>query len=127
MKKDKKRLPDSELEVMQMIWQSEIPVSRMEIERRMQEKHPMAQTTLLTLLSRLAKKDFIKIEKQGRCSYYYPLVSQADYCVQQSHHFFTTLFGGNISAFASSLCDGGLTQAELAELRTLLEQEDHDV
>lgn len=51
-----KRLPDSELEVMQLLWSCEAPVSRANVEKKMELLHPMAQTTLLTLLSRLAAK-----------------------------------------------------------------------
>ena len=44
------RLPDAELEVMQAIWDCEPPVSRADIEPLLQRRHPMATTTLLTLL-----------------------------------------------------------------------------
>ncbi|MBQ0079806.1 MAG: BlaI/MecI/CopY family transcriptional regulator, partial [Eubacterium sp.] len=53
-----KKLPDSELEVMQVIWDCEAPVARTTIEEKMSEIHPMAQTTMLTLISRLIKKGF---------------------------------------------------------------------
>ena len=46
------RLPDAELEVMQAIWDCEPPVSRADIEPLLQRRHPMATTTLLTLLGR---------------------------------------------------------------------------
>ena len=119
-----KKLPDAELEVMQAIWLYEPPVSRTQIDVILKENHPMALTTLLTLLSRLAEKGFIRIEKEGRSSKYYPLVSQQEYLAQQSNRFLKKLCGGNISLFATALCDSGLTKEELAELRSLLEQEE---
>lgn len=119
-----KKLPDTELEVMQAIWACEAPVSRTDIDVILREKHPMALTTLLTLLSRLAEKGFIKIEKEGRSSRYYPLVSQQEYLAQQSNRFLNKLCGGSLSVFATALCDSGLTKEELAELRSLLEQEE---
>lgn len=118
-----KKLPDTELEVMQAIWACEAPVSRAEIDEILKEKHPMALTTLLTLLTRLAEKGFIKIEKEGRRSRYDPLVSQQEYLAQQSNRFLQKLCGGSLSVFATALCDSGLTKEELAELRSLLEQE----
>ena len=117
-----KKIPDSELEVMQIIWECEAPVSRRQIEEIMQQKHPVATTTLLTLLTRLADKGFIRIDKQGRSSVYTPIVNQQDYLTSQSRTFVDKLFGGSIPAFASALCDGGLTQEELEELKKLLEQ-----
>ena len=119
-----KKMPDTELEVMQAIWACEAPVSRAEIDEILKEKHPMALTTLLTLLTRLAEKEFIKIEKEGRSSRYYPLVSQQEYLAQQSNRFLNKLCGGSLSVFATALCDSGLTKEELAELRSLLEQEE---
>ena len=55
----KKRLPDAELEVMQAVWACEVPVARAEIEEILKDSHPMAPTTLLTLLTRLSEKGFI--------------------------------------------------------------------
>ncbi len=119
-----RRLPDAELEVMQAIWACEVPVSRADIDLILKDTHPMALTTLLTLLTRLSDKGFIKIEKEGRSSRYYPLVSKQEYLAQQSNRFFQKLCGGSLSVFASALCDSGLTKEEIAELRSLLDKEE---
>ena len=117
-----RRLPDAELEVMQAIWACEAPVARAEIEEILFKTHPMAMTTLLTLLSRLAEKGFVRIEKIGRSSRYTPLVSQEDYLSAQSRRFVDKLCRGNISTFAAALCNSGLTKEELTELREMLER-----
>ena len=65
-----RRLPDAEQEVMQAIWACTAPVARTDIEEILFKTHPMAMTTLLTLLTRLSEKGFISIEKNGRRSYY---------------------------------------------------------
>lgn len=122
MNKKIRKLPDSELEVMQAVWAYDAPVFRKNIEDHLKDSHPMAQTTLLTLLTRLAEKNFIRIEKSGRSSCYYPLVTEQDYLAQQSNRFFNQLCGGNISTFANALCSSGLTREELTELRSLLER-----
>ena len=121
--KDKiRRLPDAEQEVMQAIWACEVPAARTDIEEILFKTHPMALTTLLTLLTRLSEKGFITIEKNGRRSYYTPCVTQEEYLASQSKNFFEKLWGGNLSIFANALCDSGLSKEELAELRTLLER-----
>ena len=117
----KTKLPDAELEVMQLLWHCEAPVARATVEAEMAKLRPMAQTTLLTLLTRLADKGFVRIEKQGRSSFYTPLVSQADYQARQSKRFVDQLFGGSMSAFASALTASGLSKEDLAELRKMLE------
>ena len=63
----------------------------------------MATTTLLTLLTRLSDRGFIKIEKVGRSALYTPLVTKEDYLAKQSRRFLDTLCGGNIATFASAL------------------------
>ena len=122
MKSHIRRLPDAELEVMQAVWSYDAPVPRKTLEEHLKDSHPMAQTTLLTLLTRLAEKDFIRIEKIGRSSCYYPLVTKQEYLGAQSNRFFNKLCGGSISTFANALCDSGLTKEELAELRELLDR-----
>lgn len=117
-----RRLPDAELEVMQAVWACESPAARTDIEEILYKTHPMAMTTLLTLLTRLSEKGFITIEKNGRRSYYTPCISQEDYLASQSKTFVEKLCGGSMSTFATALCNSGLTKEELAELRDMLER-----
>lgn len=117
-----RRLPDTELEVMQAIWSCTPPVARTEIDGILKDTHPMALTTLLTLLSRLSEKGFIKIEKLSRSARYIPLVTKEEYLAEQSRRFVDQLCGGSLSTFATALCSSGLTKEEIAELRDLLER-----
>ena len=122
MNENIRRLPDAELEVMQAVWACESPVARADIEEILYKTHPMAMTTLLTLLTRLGEKGFISIEKNGRRSYYTPCISQEEYLAAQSKTFVEKLCGGSMSTFATALCNSGLTKEELAELRDMLER-----
>lgn len=117
-------LPDAELEVMQALWASDTPVPRAQLEERLAQTHPMATTTLLTLLSRLSEKGFVRVDKEGRKSLYAPLVTREDYLAAQSRSFIQKLCGGSLSTFASALCDSGLSKEELEELRELLKEGD---
>ena len=119
-----RRLPDTELEVMQALWASDTPVPRAQLEERLAQTHPMATTTLLTLLSRLSEKGFVQVDKAGRKSLYAPLVTREDYLAAQSRSFIQKLCGGSLSTFASALCDSGLSKEELEELRELLKEGD---
>jgi predicted transcriptional regulator len=107
---------------MQVLWELDAPATRSEVEAVLKDRHPMAQTTLLTLLSRLAKKGFVSIEKKGRGSVYAPLVEKRDYLAVQSSRFYKKLCGGSMSTFATALCDSELSREDLAELRRLLEE-----
>jgi BlaI family penicillinase repressor len=117
-----RRLPDTELEVMQAVWACNPPISRADIGRELKDNHPLAVTTVLTILNRLVEKGFLAVEKQGRSNCYTPLVSRRDYLASQSKRFIEKLCGGSMSAFAAALCDSGLSRKDIAELRELLER-----
>ena len=119
-----KRLPDSELEVMQAVWDLGERAPRAEVERIVQQGNDLAQTTILTLLSRLTEKGFIKAEKEGRSSVYTPLISKEDYLADQSRRFFDKLCGGDVKAFAAALSGSGISDDDIAELRQLLERKE---
>ncbi len=87
-------LPDAELEVMQAVWACAVPAKRAQIGAILDQTHPMAPTTLLTVLSRLADKGFLRIEKTGRSAEYRPLVAREDYLARQGRKFYDTLCGG---------------------------------
>ncbi len=122
MKVFTQRLPDAELEVMQAIWDCEPPASRADVEHIINKTHPLATTTILTLLSRLVEKGVIHAEKNGRSNLYIPLISRQNYLAAQSRSFFEKLCGGDMQLFASALCGSGLSKEEIEELRSLLER-----
>ena len=76
----------------------------------------------MTVLSRLAEKGFLKIEKTGRSAEYWPLITKEDYLARQGQKFYDQLCGKSIPAFAAALCASGLSTEELAELRELLKE-----
>ena len=96
-------LPDAELAVMQAVWACEAPAKRAQLAAILDKTHPMAPTTLLTVLSRLADKGFLRIEKTGRSAEYWPLVAREDYLARQGRKFYDKLCGGSVSAFAAHL------------------------
>lgn len=118
-----KRLPESELEIMQIIWREQSPVSRATIEKSIKSAHPLAPTTILTLLARLCEKKFIQMKKEGRMNVYEPLISEKEYLAIESRTFLNKLFNGSVANFATALCDSGIKKEELEELKKILEKE----
>ncbi len=116
-------LPDGELEIMQIVWRNEPPVSRGDIEEALRGRRALAPSTIITFLSRLCGRGFLRVERSGRTNLYTPLISQKDYLAGESRRMLDRLYGGSLSAFAVSLSDGGVSKEELAELRRLLEED----
>lgn len=117
-----KKISDGELEVMQALWSIDGKASRKDIEEVVCKNHDMAATTLLTFLSRLAEKGFIKIEKVGNANIYSALVDRHEYLSSESSDFIRKICGGSISQFASALCDSDISREELLELKKYLEE-----
>ncbi|MCF0121071.1 MAG: BlaI/MecI/CopY family transcriptional regulator [Oscillospiraceae bacterium] len=117
------RIPDTELEIMQVIWDCKPPVSRADIEEGLKGRHSLAPTTILTLLSRLVERGALVTEKQGRSNVYTPVFPREEYLAAQSRRFLQKLCGGDLHVFASALCGSGLSRDEVAELRRLLDEE----
>ena len=63
MKKTYQRLPDSELDIMLVLWNNTPPMTRPEIEKVINMKKKLASTTILSLLTRLENKNFVEVTK----------------------------------------------------------------
>lgn len=72
-----KRLPDSELEVMLIIWDGKEKVSTSDIMQHLKEKKSVQ--LVQNALNRLEGKGFVQCEKIGRLNHYTPLVSLDEY------------------------------------------------
>lgn len=118
-----KKLPDSELDVMIQIWKSDTPICRLDIEDQLEEKQ-WASTTILTLLSRLEKKGFIKSQKEGKIKYYTPLIKEADYAAVESNSILKKFFGNSLKQFVVCMSSqDNFTDKELEELKEFLEEQ----
>ena len=99
------KLPNSELKVMQYIWSENKKLSSKQIIKEMEEKNNWKQTTTLTILSRLIKKEFLKVEKIRRYSYYEPLIEEDTYVDYITNTFMDTFYQGSLKNLLSSLND----------------------
>ncbi len=119
-----KKIPDAELELMMVIWDSEQPVSRMEIEMKLGDGRDVVPSTLLSLLSRLEKRGFVRKEKQGNINYYNALVEKSAYLQEEGQRVLDKMFGSSLKNFVTALYDGkGLNREEIAELQAFIDEQ----
>jgi len=117
-----KRLPDSELELMLIIWDANEAVSRIYIQEHLEKSRELAATTILSFLSRLENKGFLKVEKRGKINYYYPLVSHEDYVKNESKTLLEKFFGNSLKNFVVQLNDTKLVnEKQIQELKKFLD------
>ncbi|MEA4989128.1 MAG: BlaI/MecI/CopY family transcriptional regulator [Anaerovorax sp.] len=118
-----RRLPDSELEIMLIIWNAADPVSRIYIQEHLQSSREIAPTTILSFLSRLEAKGFLKVEKRGKSNYYFPLIRQEDYVKNESKTMLARFFGNSLKNFVVQLSDSDMVEeSELQELKKFLDR-----
>jgi predicted transcriptional regulator len=72
-------LPELELEVMKVLWRRDTATVA-EVQEELKPARPLAYTTVMTVLDRLARKGAADRDKQGRGYLYRPAVSQQDVC-----------------------------------------------
>ena len=118
-----KRLPDSELEIMMIIWELDKPVTRMEIERNMEGEKKLSPTTILSFLSRLEEKGFVAVEKEGKNNVYIAMVDKEIYVQKESWNILKRLYNNSINSFLTALFDSReLSDRELLELEEFVRE-----
>jgi predicted transcriptional regulator len=118
---ERRRLPESELEIMLAVWNGEGEVSAPQIMEAMER--PLTASALHSYLKRLEEKGFLSCRKEGRTNWYAPLVSRVSYQEQEGKNVLDKLYAGSLKRFAAALYDGGaLNRADVDELRAYLDE-----
>jgi predicted transcriptional regulator len=121
--KELKKLPDSELEIMLIIWQAGNPVSSAYIQERLKEKKKWTAPTVLGFLTRLQEKGFVSIDRDGRNNIYTPLIRKKDYLENESKTFFDKLCGKSLKTFVTSLYNcQAIDDKDLIELKKFINE-----
>lgn len=120
-----KKLPDAEFEIMKAIWYSEEPITSPELTEKLKRSLPdkdYKPQTVLTMLTRLEKKGFLRSEKDKKERSYYSLVSEREYLAVEQESFRKRFAGKSFSGLVKALYDGeSVSEEELNELRTWID------
>lgn len=118
-----RRLPDSELEIMKIIWDAGGKVTSVQVLDQLRDKRDWKTTSVLTFLSRLADKGFLSVRRQGKTNIYQALVDEQDYLEKESKSFLEKLCGNSLKTFVASLYDGkAISEDDLRELRQYINE-----
>ena len=119
--KENKRLPESELDIMLVIWTKEGGITAPAILESLER--PLTASALHSYLKRLEEKGFLSCAKEGKNNIYTPLVSREEYQRSEGRSILQKLYGGSLSRFAAALYDGApVTREEVEDLQALLDQ-----
>lgn len=119
-----KRLPDSELELMMIIWDAGRPVTRAEIEMQLPKERQLSATTILSFLSRLQEKGFVDVYREGKTNVYKAVVPKEEYLQEESRSIWKRLYQNSVGNFMTALGSGEeLSEEDLDELQEFLDRE----
>lgn len=124
---DKKivHLPNSELELMMILWEAGEPVSRVYIDEKLKGRQRWGVTTVLNLLARLAEKGFVHCEQQGKgkSNSYSAIISEEEYLEFESQSVLGRLCARSMTRLVTNLYKNKkLDQKELDELQAFLDE-----
>lgn len=117
---------DAEAQVMQVLWDRH-PRSAEDVVAALASSTDWAEPTVKTLLNRLLRKGAIAAERDGRRYLYSPVLTREAWVARQSEGLLERLFGGRVAPLVAHFSERGrLSDADVAELRRLLEDLDDD-
>jgi len=118
------KITDSELEVMQVLWEAEDALPLTEIRQTLQNRKGWESTTIKTLVQRLCTKGAVQQEKR-KVFYYRPLIGAEEYNRWATGNLIHKLYRGSAKRLVAALVDSdGLTEEDLEELRAMFRVEE---
>ena len=119
------KLPASELEIMQAIWildeEGEKFISASLVMKRFPALNRLKLTTVLTLITRLQTKGFIRTEKLGRSNCYTPIISSAEYRRFAYGDFVEKVYRNDrMDLFSALIADEALTAEDIEEIKAMI-------
>ena len=118
-----KKLGEAELEIMQVIWNSENPVTSNYILKKLQGRRKWQLSTLMTSLARLSDKGFVSCDRSTGSNLYTPVISENEYKAGASRHFLEKLYNNSIQNMVATLySDKAIRDSDIEELRNFLDK-----
>ncbi|OUQ59151.1 CopY family transcriptional regulator [Tyzzerella sp. An114] len=116
------RLPDTELEIMKVIWTMEKNINTTEIKKILEKNRPWNVSALQTLLNRLIDRGFLDTYKEGKNKCYTVLVTEDEYISFENKSFFKKVNNSSITKLVASLYNSkSISEDDLLELSKFIE------
>lgn len=116
------RISDAEHAVMEVLWRS-APLTASEVCDNVCEQRGWTLATVKTLLSRLAAKQAVTTEPDGKRFLYSPRIAREAYVGTESRRLVDRLFGGRAAPLFAHLAEAdALSDQDIAEIEALLRE-----
>lgn len=117
------KLPDTELEIMQVIWKENRVLSTSVIKEKLEMNRPWNVSALQTLLNRLIERGFLSSYKEGKNRYYEITVKEEDYLAFENSLFLRKVNANSLTKLVASLYRSHtISDADLDDLAKFIEE-----
>lgn len=121
-RKNRSLLTEVELEFMNELWALGVGTVR-DVLARLPADRNLAYTSGATILRILEEKGFVESRKEGKALIYRPLLAKDQYQTRSLQNLSRTLFDDTPANLVARLVDdAGLTDADLEDIKTLVER-----
>lgn len=112
------QISESELVLMKIIWKNGGTALYSHIMEELErDKNEWKKNTVLTLLSRLVEKGFLRTAKIGRRNEYRAVIAEWEYQAAQTQNFLDRVYEGNVGGLVSTLLQQDiLSEEEIKEI-----------
>lgn len=118
---------DAESHVMEVLWSTPEPLGAEQVIAALSDTRQWQAATVKTLLNRLLRKGAVTAQKDGRRFLYRAVLQRQDWLARESEGMVQRLFGGRIAPLVAHFSSQRkLSQADIQELRKLIDELDDD-
>lgn len=118
-----KKLGEAELEIMQVIWDSENAVTSNYILKQLQGRRQWQLSTLMTSLTRLVHKGFVSCDRSTGSNLYTSVIAEDEYKAGASRHFLEKLYNNSIQNMIATLYSSQeIKNSDIQKLRDFLDE-----
>lgn len=120
------KISDSELQIMQVLWQKGESMNLSDLRRSVQERSGWESSTIKTLVQRLCSKGALAQEKRD-VYYYAPTISEDEYNASATESFIDRVYLGSTRKLVAALVErNNLSESDVAELMAMFRVEDKE-
>ena len=122
MKKPERKLTDTELEIMHVVWELDGGTVR-QVHEILNQQRPLAYTTVMTMMNILEEKGHLTRRKEGRAYRYQPVRPKSQVISGMVDDFLGRVFEGSAAPLVVSLVkDKKISKKDLDEIARMIRE-----
>lgn len=119
----KHTVTDAEYEIMCLLWKSKEKMAVADIMTNLKNSEWTA-STIATFMQRLLKKGVISCDKKGKTNYYYPVLKEEDYAINETENLLSKIYKGSAKNLVATLYENKkLSSQDITDLKKMFELE----